>query len=250
MVPVVFAYGGWQTSNYVASEIRDPRRNLPRALLLGVLGIIALYLSVNFIYVAVLGPAGLAATETPASEVMRRSLGGVGKLIAAAVAISTLGFLSQSMLTYPRVYFAMAEDRLLPRLFSWLGSRSHAPVAAILLQSATTIPAILLGTYEQILSYVIVMDWLFFALTATCLFVFRSRDVRAAGSEELPEKSGFRVPGHPWITAIFTAASWLIVLNTIYKYPRDTGIALCILFAGVPVFFLLRRRSQRPTGSV
>lgn len=251
MVPVVFAYGGWQTSNYVASEIRDPCRNLPRALLLGVLGIIALYLSVNFVYVALLGPAGLAATETPASEVMRRSLGGPGgKLIAAAIAISTLGFLSQSMLTYPRVYFAMAEDGVLPRSFSWLSSRSHAPVAAILLQSATTTAAILLGTYEQILSYVIVMDWLFFALTATCLFVFRSRDIRAAAGDDPPEQSGFRVPGHPWTTALFTAASWLIFLNTIYKYPRDTGIALCILFAGVPVFFLLRRRSQRPAGSV
>lgn len=250
MVPVVFAYGGWQTSNYVASEIRDPRRNLPRALLLGVLGIIALYLSVNFIYVAVLSPAGLEATETPATKVMRSSLGGLGgKMIAAAVAISTLGFLSQSMLTYPRVYFAMAEDKLLPRLFSWLGSRSHAPVAAILLQSATTIAAILFGTYEQILSYVIVMDWLFFALTASCLFVFRSWDRRAAKIETSRQSPGFRVPGHPWTTAIFTAASWLIVLNTIYKYPRDTGIALCILFAGVPVFFFLRRRSQRPAGS-
>jgi basic amino acid/polyamine antiporter, APA family len=250
MVPVVFAYGGWQTANYVASEIRDPRRNLPRALLHGVLGIIALYLSVNFIYVAVLSPAGLAATETPASEMMRRSLGGPGgKLIAAAIAISTLGFLSQTMLTYPRIYYAMAQDGMLPRALSLLGARSRAPVGAILLQSVTTIAAILLGTYEQILSYVIVMDWLFFALTASSLFVFRSWDNRAAGNETLPEKSGFRVPGHPWTTAIFTTASWLIVLNTIYKYPRDSGVALCILFAGVPVFFLLRRRSQRPAGS-
>jgi APA family basic amino acid/polyamine antiporter len=116
MVPVMFSYGGWQSSNFIASEIREPRKNLPRALLLGVLGIIILYVSVNFIYVQGLGPAGLAANGTPASEVMRLALGNRGaSLIAAAIAVSTIGFLSQSMLTYPRVYFAMADDGVLPR---------------------------------------------------------------------------------------------------------------------------------------
>jgi APA family basic amino acid/polyamine antiporter len=252
MVPVLFAYGGWQTSNYIASEIRDPRKTLPRALLLGVLGIIALYVSVNFVYVELLGPTGLAATETPASETMRRVFGGPGgTLIAVAIAISTLGFLSQSMLTYPRLYFAIAADGLLPRRFSWLGPRSRAPVAAIILQSAITIPAILLGTYEQILSFVTVMDWLFFGLTAACLFVFyrREKSSAAALTSAPGKKPGSRVPGHPWTTAIFTAVAWLITLNTIYKYPRNAAAALCILLAGVPVYFLVRGRGQRPAGA-
>src|SRR5580704_10004470 len=119
MIPVLFAYGGFQTSNYIASEIREPRKNLPRALLLGVVGVIALYVAANFIYVEALSPAGLAATSTPASEVMRRALGEAGaKLVAITIAISTLGFLSQAMLTYPRVAFAMAEDGVLPRAFA------------------------------------------------------------------------------------------------------------------------------------
>jgi len=162
LIPVIFAYGGWQTSNYIASEIREPRKNLPKALLLGVIGVIALYVSVNIIYVQALAPAGLAATTTPASGVMRAALGQFGAtLIAVTIAISTLGFLSQAMLTYPRVAFAMAEDRVLPRAFARLGSRSRVPVVAIILQGTITSAAVLLGTFEQLLSYVVVMDWLF-----------------------------------------------------------------------------------------
>jgi len=111
MVPVLFAYGGWQTASFVSGEMRDPERDLPRGLLFGVLGVVALYLAVNLVCVLALGPTQLAATQTPASEVMRRAVGeGGARLIAAAIAISTVGFLSQGMLTAPRVYYAMARD--------------------------------------------------------------------------------------------------------------------------------------------
>ena len=247
MIPVLFAYGGFQTSNYVAGEIREVRKNLPKALLLGVIGVIVLYVSANFIYVQALSPAGLAATATPASAVMTRALGSLGgSLIAVAIAISTLGFLSQAMLSHPRVAFAMAEDGVLPSVFARLGSRSRAPVAAIALLGGLISATVLLGTYEQILSYVVVMDWLFFGLSASCLFVFRARDVRRGGAAQ---EAGYRVPGHPWTTGVFVAVAWLVVLNTIYKYPRNAGIALCILFAGIPVYFLFRGRSGRPPGS-
>jgi basic amino acid/polyamine antiporter, APA family len=245
MIPVMFAYGGWQTANYIASEIREPRKNLPRALLVGVLGVIALYVSINFVYVFVLGPAGLAATTTPASEVMRNALGGFGaRLIAVAIAVSTLGFLSQAMLTYPRLYFAMAEDRVIPKTLAWLDPRSRVPIRAIVLQGVITIAVMLLGTFEQILNYVVVMDWVFFGLTASCLFVFRARD-RRAGTSIVGEGPSYRVPGHPWTTGLFVAAAWLIVVDTIYKHPKNAGIALCILFLGLPVYFLLQRIAVR-----
>jgi len=248
MIPVLFAYGGFQTSNYVAGEIREPRKNLPKALLLGVMGVIVLYVSANFIYVQALSPAGLAATATPASAVMSRALGSLGgSLIAVAIAISTLGFLSQAMLSYPRVAFAMAEDGVLPGIFARLGSRSRAPVAAIALLGGLISATVLLGTYEQILSYVVVMDWLFFGLSASCLFVFRAREARRGGAAA--QDLGYRVPGHPWTTGVFVAVAWLVVLNTIYKYPRNAGVALCILFAGVPVYFLFRGRARRSLGS-
>jgi basic amino acid/polyamine antiporter, APA family len=247
MIPVLFAYGGFQTSNYVAGEIREPRKNLPRALLLGVMGVIVLYVSANFVYVQALSPAGLAATATPASAVMSRAVRSMGgSLIAIAIAISTLGFLSQAMLSYPRVAFAMAEDGVLPGVFARLGARSRAPVAAIALLGALISATVLLGTYEQILSYVVVMDWLFFGLSASCIFVFRARDARRGVAAQ---EGGYRVPGHPWTTGVFVAVAWLVVLNTIYKYPRNSGVALCILFAGVPVYFLVRGRARRPPGS-
>ena len=245
MIPVMFAYGGWQTANYIASEIREPRRNLPRALLVGVLGVIALYVSVNFVYVFVLGPVGLANTTTPASAVMRNALGSLGaRLIAVAITVSTLGFLSQSMLTYPRLYFAMANDRVLPKTFAWLDPRSRVPVLAIVLQGAVTIVVMLLGTFEQILNYVVVMDWVFFGLSASCLFVFRARE-RHSPVPDADASIRYRVPGHPWTTGLFVAAAWLIVVNTIYKHPQNAGIALCILFLGLPVYFLLQRLALR-----
>jgi basic amino acid/polyamine antiporter, APA family len=248
LIPVMFAYGGWQTSNYVASEIREPRRNLPKALVLGVIGIIVLYVSVNIIYVQVLTPSGLAATTIPASAVMHAVLGNFGAtLVAMMIAISTLGFLSNAMLTYPRITFAMAQDGVFPAAFARLGSSSRAPVAAIMLQGAITITAALLGTFEQILNYVVVMDWLFFGLTASCIFVFRRREAREQEPPGLP--NGFRVPGHPWTTGLFVLVAWLIVLNTIYKYPRNTGVAVGILLAGVPVYYLLRRSATRSASS-
>jgi basic amino acid/polyamine antiporter, APA family len=236
LVPVMFAYGGWYVSNYVAGEIKEPRKNLPRALVLGMLGVIALYVTVNFVYVEVLGARGLAATETPASAAMMKALGTRGAaLIGAAISLSTLGFLSAAMLTYPRLFYAMAEDGLLPAALARVGERTRVPTIAIVMQGAVTIATALIGKYEKILSYVVVMDWIFFGLTASCLFVFRARE---------KAYDGYRMPGHPWTTGTFVAIAWLIAFNTTYKNPLTAGAALCILLAGVPVYFLMRGRSR------
>ena len=244
MVPVLFAYGGWQTANFVAAEVKEPRRNLPRGLLLGVLGVVVLYLSVNWVYLRSLGPQGLAATTTPASAVMRMALGQTGAtFIAAAIAISTLGFLSQSILTGPRVYFAMADDGLFFRAISWLHPRTHVPVVAILAQSVWTVVIAISGRYEQILNYVISMDFLFFGLTATTLFVFRRR----AAIAETSRSHSSRMPGHPLSTVMFVAICWWIVAITVYRYPQNSLIGVALLLAGVPVYCLWARHaaSQR-----
>ena len=135
MVPVAFAYGGWQTASFVTGEMRDPRRDLARGLVAGVSGVVLLYLAVNFVCLRVLGPAGLAATRTPASAVMNVALGARGSYwIAVGIAVSTLGFLSQGILTAPRVYYAMARDGLFFQSVGSLWPRSGAPVVAIVLQ--------------------------------------------------------------------------------------------------------------------
>jgi APA family basic amino acid/polyamine antiporter len=236
LTPVMFAYGGWQTASFVAAEMRDPRRDLARGVLMGVSGVILLYAAVALTCVLVLGPAGLAATPTPASAVMRLALGDTGAtLIALGIAISALGFLSQGILTAPRVYFAMAEDGLFFRRIARVHPRTRVPVAAILLQGAAAILIALSGTYGQILSYVVSVDFIFFGLTAGALFVFRREDRTGAG---------FRVPGHPWTTALFILACAIIVVATIWTAPRDSAIGFAILLAGVPACLFWQRRRR------
>jgi APA family basic amino acid/polyamine antiporter len=235
MVPVLFAYGGWQTSTFVSGEMKAPRRDLPRALLIGVLGVVVLYVAVNVACLHVLGPAGLAATTTPASEVMRQVLGAPGaRLIAAGIAVSTVGFLSQGMLTAPRVYFAMAQDGLFFRSVAYVDARTRAPVVAIAVQGIWASVIALSGQYEQILNYVVALDAVFFGLAGAALLVFRHRDPQPAGA--------FRMPGHPWTTVVFVAAFWALALNTIARNPRSAGIGVLILLAGVPAYFFWTRR--------
>ncbi len=234
MVPVLFAFGGWQTANFIATEIKDPRRNLSRALVLGVAGVIVLYFGVNYVCVRALGADGLAASTVPASAVMRLTLGSTGaRLIALGIAVSTLGFLSQSVLTAPRVYFAMASDGLFFQAVARINAKTHVPVLAIVMQSVLTLVIALSGSYEKILNYVVSIDFIFFGLTGASLFVFRRCDADGAG---------YRVPGHPWTTGIFVASCWLVVGNTIYRYPANTVLGLGILALGVPVYWFWARR--------
>jgi basic amino acid/polyamine antiporter, APA family len=230
MVPVVFAYGGWQTASFVSGEMKQPRRDLPRALVLGVSAVALLYVSVNYVCLRALGPDALAQTRTPASAVMRLALGQRGaSLIALGIAISALGFLSQSVLTAPRVYFAMAEDGVFFRRLAWVNPRTQVPVVAIVAQSAWTMVIVLTGSYDTILNYVTSMDAMFWVLTAGCLFILRRR---------APGGSRFPMPGHPWTTAVFCLVCSGVVANSIYQYPKNTLIGMAILASGVPLYYI------------
>jgi APA family basic amino acid/polyamine antiporter len=244
MVPVLFAFGGWQTANFIASEIKDPRRNLSRALLMGVAGVIVLYIGVNFVCVRALGAEGLAASTVPASSVMRKAMGSAGaRIIALGIAISTLGFLSQSILTAPRVYFAMASDGLFFKSVARVNEKTHVPTLAIVMQSALTLVVALSGSYEKILNYVVSMDFIFFGLTGAALFVFRQREARSIPSPGAGNH-GYRVLGHPYTTGLFVAVCWLVVINTVYKYPANTLLGMGILALGVPVYALWARQKK------
>jgi APA family basic amino acid/polyamine antiporter len=236
LIPVLFAYGGWQTACFVAGEMKDPRRDLPRALLVGVCGVIALYSLVALVCLRTLGPVGLASTGAPAFDVMTRALGRTGgAAISAGIALSTLGFLSQSILTAPRVYFAMAEDGLFFRTVARVSRRTRVPARAIALQGAVTVALSLLGTYEAILRYVVAIDFIFFALTAGSLFVFR-REPRAHA-----------MPGHPVTTLGFIAVCVAVVVATFMADPLHSIAGLGLTVAGVPAYLVWqRRRGLRP----
>ena len=242
LIPAQFAYGGWQTACFVAGEVREPRKNLPRGLLLGVLGVIVVYLSVNYVCVQVLGADGLAQTKTPASTVMRLALGDKGaRLLAAGIAISTIGFLSQSMLTAPRVYFAMADDKLFFKQLAWL-NRARVPAIAIALQGGLAIViALVASRFEQILNYVVSVDVVFFALSAVCVFAFRK--------QHPSDEKVFRVPGHPFTTLFFIAACCVITFSLLYKFPLNSGISFGIMLLGVPAYFIWAPRFRTGSGS-
>ncbi len=264
MTPVMFAYGGWQTASFVAGEMREPRRDLSRGLVIGVVGVIVLYMGVSLACVRALGAGGLAGTTTPASSVMRLALGERGAtIIAVGIAISTLGFLSQGMLTAPRVYFAMAEDGLFFESVAWLHPRTRVPVLAIALQGALAVLIALSGKYEQILNYVVSVDFIWFGLTAASIFIFRRRaaphlaGVTAAKNvlphgtaAVLPTEIGstmgqYEMPGYPVTPALFVAACLLVVVSTVYKYPANSATGMAIVVAGIPVYFFWRWWRQR-----
>jgi APA family basic amino acid/polyamine antiporter len=237
MTPVMFSYGGWQTASFVAGEMRNPGRDLGRGLLFGVAGVVLLYTLVAFVCVHGLGPAGLAASKTPATDVMRLALGNKGAtFIGLGIAISALGFLSQGMLTAPRVYFAMAEDGLFLRSVAAVSSRTHVPVVAIILQGAAAAVIALSGTFGQILGYVVSVDFIFFALTGAALFVFRRRD----GDRQVV----FRVPLHPFTTGLFVIACVLTVIATVWNNLANSLIGYAILLAGVPACLYWQRKNR------
>ena len=237
MTPVMFSYGGWQTSSFVAGEMRNPARDLARGLLFGVAGVVILYTAVAFVCVHTLGAAGLASSKTPATDVMRLALGPRGAtFIAIGITVSTLGFLSQGMLTAPRVYFAMAEDGLFFRGVAKISARTRVPVVAIVLQGLAAAVIALSGTFGQILNYVVSVDFIFFGLTGAALFVFRRRDPGQAVF--------FKAPGHPFTTIFYVLACWAVVVATVVNNVENSLIGYAILAAGIPACLYWQRKKR------
>ncbi len=232
MVPVLFAYDGWQTAPFLDEEMRDARRGMPRALLLGVLAVMILYIAITLAALRMLGPAGLAHSAAPAADMMRNVLGSIGvRAVAAAVALSTLGYLSNAILVSPRFYYAMAEDGLFFKQLAWVHPKTQAPVVAIAVQGVIAAVITIFNGFPQILAYVVSIDFIYFALVAYTLFVFRRRDKERG-------RGGFLVPGHPFTTIFFIAASVAVVIRTFMSQPVQTSIGIGILLAGIVTYFI------------
>lgn len=247
LIPVLFAFGGWQNANFVAGEIREPRRNLPRALLLGVGIVVTTYLLANLAYVTTLGAAGLAASGAPASDTMRALLGPAGgAFIATGIVLSTFGFLNLSILAAPRVYQAMADDGLFFRWAARLHPRYRTPAGAIVFQSAWAVVLLLSGTYGQLLDWVVFGDWIFFGLVVVTLFVYRARDggdgPARAEDGAAPGEATFRAFGYPWLPACFVLVAAIVVVSSIASNPVNALLGSLLIGAGVPVFLFWRGR--------
>ena len=240
LVPILFAYGGWQSVNLVAEETREPRRTIPRALIVGMGIVITVYLSANVVYLRVLSHAALAATGTPAAEALQWIFGpGADRLIAASIAISAFGFLDLTLLAQTRIYFAMGKDGVFFPALARLHPRFGTPTLAILLQAGWGILLALTGTYGELVDSVVFGDWIFFGLTVAAIFVFRRTipiDSREPGS--------FRTPGYPLVPALFVAAAVVVVVSAVRTNPFRSAIGIAFLAVGPLVYWLFVRRSR------
>ncbi|NJD11464.1 MAG: amino acid permease [Gemmatimonadetes bacterium] len=240
LIPILFSYGGWQQTNFVAEEMIEPERSLPRALVLGVIGVVVVYLLANVAYLRQLGHAGLAASAAPAADVLRHALGKTGgTLVTAGIAASTFGFLNLVILVSPRVYQAMAADGAFLHALARLHPRYHSPGGALLFPAGWAVLLTLSGTYGQLLDYVVFGDWIFFGLTAATLFAFRARDPRPTGS------GTFRTPGYPLVPALFVLAAAAVVLSSVLSNPRNAAFGTALIALGLPAYAYFRRTSAR-----
>jgi len=241
LIPILFAYGGWQCANYLAEEMQNPVRDLPRSLIAGTLVVVAVYLLVNVAYLRTLGHAGLAHTLTPAADAARTWFGANGeRFVAAAIAISTFGFLDLSILAPTRVYFAMARDGTFFPALARLHPRFATPSAAIVMQSTWAIALTLTGQYNDLLDTVVFADWIFFALSVSSLFVLRRRGGPAPS---------FMTPGYPWVPGAFVAVAIAVVFSAIRTAPLRSAVGFGLMVLGVPVFYYFTR-TRKTTSEV
>jgi APA family basic amino acid/polyamine antiporter len=238
MLGALWAYNGWNEVTYVAGEVKDPERNLPRAIIGGIAIIAGLYVFVNASYLYVLPPDRLASvplSSTVATEVVRSFLGdAASRLMAAALAVSVFGTLQVASLVMARIPHAMAEDGLFFRGLAPVSPRTHVPIRALFAQGVWASVLVLSGTYDELTDYAIFAILIFVALTTASVFVFRRRRPDA----DRP----YRTWGYPVVPALFLlVAGWLIV-NTIQTSPRQALAGLALMALGLPFYWYWSRR--------
>jgi APA family basic amino acid/polyamine antiporter len=235
LISVLWAYEGWQYVTFVAGEAKDPQRTIPRAIILGTVVLIVIYLVANFAYVAALGTARMAASDRVAGEAVAQVMGAAaGNAIALAIIVSMYSAAHATVITVPRVYFAMARDGLFFRRLTAVHPRYGTPAVAVVSSCAWAAVLALTGTFEQLLTYVVFIGWIFYALGAAAVIALRIKRPDA----ERP----FRVPGYPLTPALFVLAAAAIVLNTVISQPRQAAIGIGVVLVGAPAYVMWRRR--------
>jgi len=235
IISVLWAYEGWQYVTFVSAEAKDPQRSLPKAIAFGTLLLIAIYLVANFAYLAALGPARVAASERVAGEAVAAVMGpAAGSLIAAAIIVSMYSAAHATVVTVPRVYYAMARDGLFFQRLTEIHPRFGTPAVAIVTSCAWAVVLAVSGTFEQLLTYVVFIGWIFYALGAAAVIALRIKRPDATRP--------FRVPFYPLTPILFVLAGAVIVLNTVYTQPRDSAIGIAVVLAGAPAYLIWKRR--------
>jgi APA family basic amino acid/polyamine antiporter len=251
LIPVLFSYGGWAHANNLGGEVKDGGRTLPRAIMLGMAGVIVVYLLANAAYLYALGVAGLARSSAPASDVLHHALGPFGStLISLGIVASTFGFVGVAIMTAPRILQMMAADGLMLPSVAALHPRFHTPHLALLVQGMWAVVLTLSGTYGQLLDYTVFGDWIFFGLIAATLFRYRTQDRR--NKLPVPEEEGrvgYRAPFYPALPAFFVLTCAYVVISSVASNPANALVGAGLIGLGVPVFLWHRRNPGRLEGS-
>jgi APA family basic amino acid/polyamine antiporter len=238
MIATLWAYEGWQYVTFSAGEARDPQRTFPRAITVATLGLIAIYLLVNLGYLAALGPDAAARSERIAADAMGTVLGpAAGTLVAVLILVSISSALNGLMLTTPRMYFSMARDGVFFQGLARVHPGFGTPALAIVALAGWSAILAATGTFVQLLTYVVFAGWIFYALGALGIFVYRRREPGAVRP--------FRTPGYPLTPVLFVAAAALLVLNTIATQPGRAGVGLTLVATGIPAFYAWRITARR-----
>ena len=241
LVSVLWAYDGWGDLSFVGGEVRDPERYLPRALIAGTIGIVAIYLLVNAAYLYLLPIDQMARSPLVAADAAQVVLGRIGiGAVSVVVMLATFSTLVGSILTAPRIFFAMADDGLFFKTIAKVHPRYHTPSAAIVLTACLGVGFVLIRTFEQLADQFVVAIFPFYALAAAAVFVLRRR------RPDLPRP--VRVLGYPVVPLLFVLASFIILGNALWSHPRETGFAFLVILLGVPVYsWWTRRRAVHVT---
>jgi APA family basic amino acid/polyamine antiporter len=240
LIPVMFTYSGWNAAAYVAGEIRDPGRNVPRALALGTGAVVVIYLLLNGLYLYVFPADQLALVSGSVLDVIADRLIGpaAGSVMGVVSMISLLASISAMTLAGPRVYFAMARDGLFFPAAARVHRRHRTPASAIVAQAIWSSVLVLSATADVLVTYTGFAIVLFSGIAVLALFVLRRRD----GAVARP----FSVWGYPFIPAAYVIVSAAILVNGLYRAPLATGAGLLVLVAGVPLYALFSRRYRDP----
>lgn len=234
IVSVLWAYEGWQYATFAAGEVVNPKRDFPLAFLAGVLVLMVTYIVANVGYIAALGPVGVANSNRVAATAMAAVIGPIAaKAMAAVILISIFSAANSIVLTAPRVYYAMAKDGVFFRRLAEVHPRFGTPAFAI---GATALWAAALaasGTFEQLLTYVVFVGWMFYALAAGSIFVYRRRETGEGGH--------YRVPGYPWTPVLFILTVTAIMIDTVLSQPARAVVGIGVVLTGAPAYFIWRR---------
>jgi APA family basic amino acid/polyamine antiporter len=236
LVGVLWAFEGWNACTFASGEVKNPQRDLPRALILGTIGVIGLYVALNLVYYRVLSVQEVAESKRVGADAAVRIFGRSGSLfVSLLIIISTLGSLNGSILAAPRVYYAMAKDGLFFRWCAEIHPKFHTPHWALAVQCVWAVLLVVMGTYNQLFTYVVFAAWIFYALTGYAVIVLRRK---------LPDAPRpYRVMGYPWVPIAFVLASAWFLVNTLFEKPIESGLGVVMVLLGVPVYLFWKRQS-------